>query len=225
MRVREAVARRRSVRAFTDEALNEDAVRGLLAAASRAPSGGNLQPWKVIALAGAAKEAASQAGLAAISANPRGEDDEAPIYPAQLSDAYKARRRKVGEDMYALLGIPKEDRAARLGWLASNFAFFGAPVGLFVVVDRDMGRGQWAHLGMFMQTIALLATERGLATCMQEAWGMVRKTMHAHLGLDAAEMLYCGMALGHPDETAPVNRLVTEREPVDAFARFSGFER
>ena len=86
-----------------------------------------------------------------------------------------------------------------------------------------MGRGQWAHLGMFMQTIALLATERGLGTCMQEAWGMVRKTMHGHLNLAPGEMLYCGMALGYPDETAPVNRLVTEREPVDGFATFRGF--
>ena len=223
MNVREAVARRRSVRAFTDERMGEDTVRDLLAAASRAPSGGNLQPWKVLAVSGAAKEAASQAGLAAISANPQGEDHEAPVYPAQLSDSYKARRRKVGEDMYALLGIPKEDRAARMGWLANNFAFFGAPVGLFVVVDRDMGRGQWAHLGMFMQTIALLAVERDLGTCMQEAWGMVRRTMHEHLALDASEMLYCGMALGHPDETAPVNRLVTDRGPVDGFARFRGF--
>ena len=223
MRVSEAVAQRRSVRAYTDEAVDEDVLRDLLAAASRAPSGGNLQPWQVIAVAGDAKEAASQAGLSAISANPGGEDDEAPVYPAQLSNVMKARRRKVGEDMYALLGIPKEDRAARMGWLATNFAFFGAPVGLFFVVERSMGRGQWAHLGMFMQTIALLATERGLGTCMQEAWGMVRKTMHGHLNLAPDEMLYCGMALGHPDAAAPVNALTTEREPVDGFATLRGF--
>ena len=223
MKTSETIAARRSVRAFTGERVAEAVVRDLLAAASRAPSGGNLQPWKVLALAGEAKEAASRAGLAAISANPSGEDDEAPVYPAALAEPYKARRRKVGQDMYALLGIPKDDRAARMGWLATNFAFFGAPVGLFLVVDRDMGRGQWAHLGMFMQTIALLATERGLGTCMQEAWGMVRKTMHGHLNLAPHEMLYCGMALGHPDEAAPVNALVTEREPVDGFATFRGF--
>ena len=219
----EAVRARRSVRAYTDEPVGEADVRALLEAAARAPSGGNLQPWKVLALAGEAKEAASAAGLAAISANPGGEDDEAPVYPKGLAEPYRARRAKVGEDMYALLGIPKEDRAARLGWLATNFAFFGAPVGLFVVVDREMGRGQWAHLGMFMQTLALLAVERNLGTCMQEAWGMVRRTMHAHLGLPPGEMLYCGMALGHPDEAAPVNRLATERASADEFAAFRGF--
>ena len=219
----EAVRARRSVRAFTDEAVSEDLVRDLLAGAARSPSGGNLQPWKVVALAGEAKAAASRAGLAAIAANPSGEDDEAPVYPQGLAEPYRARRAKVGEDMYGLLCIPKADRAARRAWLANNFAFFGAPVGLFLVVDRQMGRGQWAHLGMFMQTLAILAVERGLGTCMQEAWGMVRKTMHGHLGLPDHEMLYCGMALGHPDEAAAVNRLATERAGPDEFAAFRGF--
>lgn len=223
MTVAEAVRARRSVRAFTDRRVDETLVRELLAAASRSPSGGNVQPWRVVALAGDAKEAASAAGLAAIAANPAGEDDEAPIYPKGLTEPYRARRAKVGEDMYALLGIPREDRAARMGWLATNFAFFGAPVGLFLVIDRQMGRGQWAHTGMFMQTLAMLATERGLGTCFQEAWGMVRKTMHAHLGLPGGDMLYCGMALGYPDDDAPVNRLETERASVDAFADFRGF--
>ena len=219
----EAIRARTSVRAYTGEPVGEDTVRDLLAGAARSPSGGNVQPWKVIALAGEAKEAASAAGLAAIAANPGGEDDEAPVYPRGLTEPYRSRRAKVGEDMYALLGIPREDRAARMGWLATNFAFFGAPVGLFFVVDRQMGRGQWAHLGMFMQTLAILAVEANLGTCMQEAWGMVRRTMHGHLGLPDHEMLYCGMALGHPDRDAPVNRLVTERAGPEEFAAFRGF--
>ena len=219
----EAIRARTSVRAYTGEPVGKDTVRALLAAAARSPSGGNVQPWKVIALAGEAKEAASAAGLAAIAANPGGEDDEAPVYPRGLTEPYRSRRAKVGEDMYALLGIPREDRAARMGWLATNFAFFGAPVGLFFVVDRQMGRGQWAHLGMFMQTLAILAVEANLGTCMQEAWGMVRRTMHGHLGLPDHEMIYCGMALGHPDRDAPVNRLVTERAGPEEFAAFRGF--
>jgi nitroreductase len=218
-----AVAARRSVRAFTDEPVPRAVLEDLLARAVRAPSGGNLQPWKVIALAGEARDAACQAGLAAITANPGGEDDEAPVYPKGLIEPYRSRRHKVGEDMYALLGIPREDKAARMGWLASNFSFFGAPVGLFLVVDRAMGRGQWAHMGMFMQTLALLATEAGYGTCMQEAWAMVRRTMHAHLKLPESDMLYCGMALGRPDEAAAVNRLRTERAGVDEFAELRGF--
>ena len=223
MSVAEVVARRRSVRAYTDEPVGEETVRRLLARASRAPSGGNLQPWRVTVLAGEARGAAARAGLAAIMANPGGEDEEAPVYPRGLADPYRSRRAKVGEDMYALLGIPREDKMARQAWLARNFDFFGAPVGLFFSIGREMGRGQWAHLGMFLQTFVLLAEEEGLATCLQEAWGMVRKSMHGYLALPEGDILYCGMALGHADEDAAVNRLSTEREPVDGFAAFSGF--
>jgi nitroreductase len=125
--------------------------------------------------------------------------------------------------MYALLGIPREDKLARLARFARNYEFFGAPIGLFFVIDERMGHGQWAHLGMFMQSVALVATERGLGTCMQEAWAAVRFTLARHFGLADTEMIYCGMALGHPDRSHPVNRLRSERAAVDDFATFLGF--
>ena len=107
--------------------------------------------------------------------------------------------------------------------MARNYEFFGAPVGLFFVIDRVMGRGQWAHLGMFMQSLALAATARGLGTCMQESWGMVRKSLHAHFSLADEELLYCGMALGYPDTEAAVNTLRSDRVEVDEFTTFAGF--
>ncbi|MDZ4776551.1 MAG: nitroreductase, partial [Alphaproteobacteria bacterium] len=122
-----------------------------------------------------------------------------------------------------LLGIPREDKAARFGHLARNFRFFDAPVGLFFVIDRRMGHGQWAHLGMFMQTIALAAEARGVASCMQEAWGRVRETLAKHFALPETEMIYCGMALGYADESAAVNSLRSDRATVDEFATFRGF--
>ena len=125
--------------------------------------------------------------------------------------------------MYALLGIPREDKPARLQWVARNYAFFGAPVGLFFIIDRGMGHGQWAHLGMFMHSIALVATARGLGTCMQESWGMVRKSLHTHFSLPDNEVVYCGMALGHPDRSAAVNTLRSDRVEVEEFAGFDGF--
>lgn len=222
MTVEEAVRARISVRAFTDQPVSEAEVRALLEAARFSPSGGNLQPWKVIVVAGAAKQAVSDAARAAIAANPKGEAGDRPIYPAELGEPYRSRRFKVGEDLYALLGIPREDKFARLAHMARNYDFFGAPVGLFFVIDESMGHGQWAHVGMFMQTIALLAQERGLSTCMQEAWAMARQTLKAHFGLAPHEMVYCGMALGHA-AAAPVNTLRAERAPVDEFARFEGF--
>jgi nitroreductase len=127
--------------------------------------------------------------------------------------------------MYARLGISREDRNARLRWFARNYEFFGAPVGLFFIIDRAMGHGQWAHLGMFMQSFALVAEERGLATCMQEAWAMLRDTLHAHFALPQNEIVYCGMALGYADRGANVNALRSERVPVEEFVRFLGFRQ
>ena len=125
--------------------------------------------------------------------------------------------------MYAKLGIPREDKAGRFARLLENYNFFGAPVGLFFVIDRCMGHGQWSHLGMFMQSLALVAVEEGYGTCMQEAWGMVRKSLHAHFDLPENEVLYCGMALGVPDPDQAVNTLRSERAPVAEFATFRGF--
>ncbi|MBY0563777.1 MAG: nitroreductase [Hyphomonadaceae bacterium] len=219
MNVDEALSARISVRAFTTAPVSEALVRAILEVARYAPSGGNLQPWRVIAVAGDARDAV--VGLA--KANLPGTEDDRPVYPADLWEPYRSRRFKVGEDMYVLLGIPRENKMARLAHLARNFEFFGAPVGLFFVIDRRMGHGQWAHLGMFMQSIALAATARGLATCMQEAWARLRAPLHAHFGLDANEMIYCGMALGYADAAAPVNTLRSERASVDEIAEFRGF--
>jgi nitroreductase len=221
--VSEAIRRRISVRAFKPDPVPESLLREILEVARFAPSGGNVQPWKVIAVAGAAREAVSALAKQAIMANPAGEEGDRPIYPANLWEPHRSWRFKVGEDMYALLGIPREDKPARLRHVARNFDFFDAPVGLFFVIDERMGHGQWAHLGMFMQSIALVALERGVSSCMQEAWGRVRATLKRHFGLGETELVYCGMALGYADEAAPVNKLRSDRAEVDEFARFEGF--
>src|SRR6185503_760704 len=133
------------------------------------------------------------------------------------------RRYVLGEAMYELLEIPREDKMARLMRFARNYEFFGAPVGLFFVIDRRMGHGQWAHLGMFMQSIALAAIERGISSCMQEAWAAVRRSLGVHFGLPENEVLYCGMSLGYADTSQRVNALRSERVPIDDFATFRGF--
>jgi len=219
MNVDEALKQRVSIRAFTDAPVSEQLVRDILEAARWAPSGGNLQPARVIAVAGPAR----QAVIDLASANLPGDIGERFVYPANLWEPFRSRRYKVGEDMYALLGVPREDRAGRLRQFARNYQFFGAPVGLFFVIDERMGYGQWAHMGMLMQSIALAALARGLGACMQEAWATLRKPLHAHFALGASEMLYCGMALGYADARAPVNSLRSERAPVEEFATFIGF--
>ncbi len=221
MNVTQAVARRISVRAFRPDPVPEAVVRELLDAARRAPSGGNLQPWRVHALTGEPL----QALIAGAKANAfsGAEAMEYDIYPKDLWDPLRTRRFQCGEDLYGVLGIPREDKAARLRWFARNVAFFGAPVGLFFSLDRRVGPPQWSDVGMFMQTFMLLAVERGLDTCAQEFWATLPKTVGAAIGLENDHMLFAGMALGYRDETAPVNTLRTRREPLEAFAELRGF--
>jgi len=148
---------------------------------------------------------------------------EAPaydVYPPNLSEPYRSRRFKVGEDMYALLGIPRDDKAARLAHLARNFLFFDAPAGFFCYVDKSMGPPQWADLGMFLQTFMLLAEEAGLATCAQEAWATRPNAVTSFTGAPAEQVLFCGMAIGYPNLQAPVNRLVSDRDELSTWATF-----
>lgn len=220
----EALQARRSTRAFLPTPLPLAVVRDVLEAARWAPSGGNLQPWKVVAVAGAERDAVVALARRHRQAGAAEPATDRPVYPASLWEPYRTRRFRLGEELYALLGIPREDRTARLAQWERNYEFFGAPVGLFVIIDRRMEHAQWAHVGMFMLAIALAAEERGLATCMQESWSVLRGPLHQHFGLAADELPYCAIALGHADPAAPVNRLRSGREPLHEFVTFRGFE-
>ncbi len=223
MTIAEALKARISTRAFLDTPVSQDEIADILEAAKFAASGGNLQPWKVHVVAGEARQKVIDAVSEKLSRDPFGNEAEFPVYPEKLWDPYRSRRYEVGEDMYALMGVPREDKGARLNWLMQNYQFFGAPVGLFFAIDERMNKNQWAHLGMFMMCVALAAQAKGLATCMQEAWTPHAKTVAAALDLEAPYIVYCGMALGHADPDAKVNQLRTKRAELDEFARFDGF--
>lgn len=225
MNVSEAVASRISCRAYLDTPVPGALVRQILDAARRAPSGGNLQPWWVYALAGEPLTRLRARVRLAVMANPRGDGShEYDIYPPGLGEPYRSRRFAAGEDLYATLGIAREDKAARLLQLAKNFDFYGAPVGLFFYVDRALGPPQWSDVGMYMQTVMLLAREHGLHTCAQEIWSLVPRTVAESLGAPANLMLFSGMALGYADPGHPINTLRTTRAPLDEFARLQGFD-
>ncbi len=226
MNVTEAVRQRISTRGFLDKPISKAELTELLETAQRSPSGGNVQPWKLIATTGAAKDEIIAIAQRVLAADPMGAvPGDRPVYPDLnvIDPVYNERRKRVGEMMYAKVGIPKEDRAGRIRWFANNYRFFGAPVGLFLVIDRRMGHGQWAHMGMYMQTIALLAEERGWATCMQECWARIRPELAQHFGLDDNHMVYAGIALGYPDPNEPVNELYAERAPLSEVVEFRGF--
>lgn len=221
--VTEAVGARHSCRAFLDRPVARAEIEEILTLAARAPSGGNLQPWRVDVLTGAALADLKARVAASLAAAPAGEGTAFDVYPPGLGEPWRSRRFASGEQLYAALGIPREDRAARLGQFAKNFGLFGAPAGLFFSIPRHFGYPQWAHLGMFMQNVMLLAAERGLATCAQEAWALVHKTVGDALGLSGDRLFYCGMALGHADDAHPINGWRTERVPLADFASFRGF--
>lgn len=224
MNVTSAVTSRISCRAFLDNPVPKQAVVDILETAKRAPSGGNLQPWLVHVLSGHSLAEFLATIRGKLSLLPVGEGTEYNVYPPELHDPYRARRFKCGEDLYATMDIPRDNKPARLRQFARNYEFFGAPVGLFFCIDRRMGQDQWADLGMFMQTVMLLARERGLHTCAQEAWAIWHKTVAEFLRLPAEVMLFSGMALGYMDESAPINSLRTQRAALDEFATLRGFE-
>lgn len=219
MNVAEAVRRRMSVRAFLPDPIEKNVVEQLIVEAGRAPSGGNLQPWHVHVVTG---EPLRRLLSEVADADP----DATPgyrIYPEKLSDPYRTRRFETGEQLYSTLSLAREDKAGRLRHLARNFRLFDAPVGIFVLVDRGMGPPQWADLGMFLQNIILLAVERGFDTCPQEAWALYAKTVERVLDAPAAQMLFCGVALGKRDPEAAVNRLATTRAPTGEWLTMRGF--
>lgn len=221
MSVSDAVAARRSVRGFTDRPVDLELLRALIVRAARAPSGGNLQPWHIDVVSGAPL-ASFRAQMAAKLMAGATEPPAYDIYPPRLGEPYRSRRFEIGEALYGRLGIPREDKAGRRRWFARNFDFFGAPVALFCTVDRTMGPPQWSDLGMYLQTLMLLLVEQGLASCPQECWAMFPETVTAFLGTPPERMLFCGMAIGHPDPAAPVNALTSSRAPLDEWARFHG---
>jgi nitroreductase len=220
MTVSEAVQSRHSVRAFLAVPVPRETVAEILTLAARAPSGGNLQPWHVDVVSGTALDDLRECARKALQSGL--ETPEFPIYPAAIDAIHSARRRRCGEDLYASIGIERGDKAARWAQFLRNYELFGAPVGLFFSIGREMGWPQWAHLGMFIQTIMLLAEERGLATCPQEAWAALHGPISSFLRIPEDRMLYCGLALGHADDEHPINGFRTEREPIEGFATFHG---
>ena len=221
--VSEALDTRLTCRAFTNKVPEKGVIIDLLEKAKRAPSGGNLQPWKIWVVSGNPLKDFIEDVAHKIKENPMGEGTEYNIYPPNLKEPYESRRREVGRSMYEVLNIPKEDKAGRLNQFKRNFEFFGAPVAIFFAIDRQMQEGQWSDLGMFMQSIMLLAREEGLHTAPQEAWAIWYKTVSKFLNIPEELMLFCGMGIGYADEDDPINTFRSKRVDIEDFADFIGF--
>ena len=217
-----AITSRRSIRAFLDRPVAREDVERILDVAARAPSGTNTQPWKVYVLTGQARERLCDA-IGRVNADPQGakeHTEEYAYYPREWISPYVDRRRKVGWDLYSLLGLTRDNKAGMAAQHSRNYRFFDAPVGLIFTIDRIMEQGSWLDYGMFLQNIMVAARARGLDTCPQAAFTQYHRVIARELELPENEMVVCGMALGWADPERIENTLVTEREPAQAFARF-----
>ena len=220
--VDQVICGRHSVRAFLPKPVPQEDIEAILSVAARAPSGTNTQPWQVYVLTGTAKDALSDDIVAAFN-DPDAlaqHQEEYDYYPSTWVDPYLARRRKVGFDLYGLLGLTRENQAGMKAQHARNYRFFDAPVGLIFTMDRVMGQGSLLDYGMFMQNIMLAARARGLDTCPQAAFNQFHRIISQHLDLPASQKVVCGMAMGYADTDKIENRLETERVPVSEFAHF-----
>jgi nitroreductase len=215
-----AITSRRSVRAFLPTPVPEETIRDILRVASRAPSGTNMQPWKVYVLTGEKKEALSRAILGSGIRPEKIAWDEYRYYPDQFFEPYLTRRRTVGFALYSLLGIGRRDVERMREQHDRNFTFFDAPVGMIFTIDRRLNVGSWMDHGMFLQNVMIAARGRGLHTCPQAAFAPYHRQIRPLLGIPDEEMVVCGMALGHEDESKPENALRSERAPVEAFVTF-----
>ena len=221
--VEEAITTRKSVRAFLPTPVERATVEELLAVASRSPSGSNIQPWKVRVVGGEVRTKLTRAILDAIARD--GFDKyqrEWNYYPVQWREPFLGRRRKIGWDMYGLLGVGKGDHEGTHQARLRNYDFFGAPVGLIFTLDEDLEIGSWLDLGIFIGSIMIATRGRGLHTCPQAAFADFHSIIRPLLNIPGSEIVICGMALGHIDPDAPVNRLETERAVVADFTSFDG---
>lgn len=216
MQFADALRARKSVRAFKADPVPREVVEAILEDAARSPSGTNIQPWKVHVVMGPARDRLIAEVLAHRETRP---DDSVAEFPnrGKRKEPYTTRMRTLGKAMYGLIGIPKGDEAAGWEQWGRNYKFFDAPVGLIVTIDKDLGSMSYLDLGIFLQSLMLSATSRGLSTCAQGAWNQFWSATRRVLEVPDDEYIVCGVSLGYEDTSAPVNTLVSEREPVAAF--------
>ena len=219
MNIKQLIESRYSVRSFLDKDVGFKKVKSILDTANSAPSGGNIQPWKVYVLG---KNSKNELVTQALNNYDTGvqEDIEYEIYPKPLAEEYKKRRSQCAADMYDALSIARDDIDTRLKQVRENFKFFGAPIGMIVTIDKSFAQNGWGHVGMFLQNLWLTAISEGLGVCLQESWSIYPKTVKKVIDCPDNEMIWCGIAMGYPNNEDPINNYRTSRDSIDTFASF-----
>ena len=219
MNLKDIIKSRYSVRSFTKKNVGIEIIKEILQISTCAPSGGNIQPWKVYVVTGNAKEKLIERALSNYD-NGVQEKIEYEIYPNPLDEEYRKRRSECAKEMYAALSIEQDDIESRLTQIRENFKFFGAPVGMIITIDKAFAVNGWGHVGMFIQNICLSAIDNDMGTCLQESWSIYPETVKDVLNIPENEVVWCGIALGYPNLKHPINNYRTSRESIDKFVTF-----
>ena len=219
MNIKQLIKSRYSVRSFLDKDVDFEKVKSILDTANSAPSGGNIQPWKVYVLGNNSKNKLVTQALNNYDTGVQ-EDIEYEIYPKSLAEEYKKRRSQCAADMYEALSIARNDIDTRLKQVRENFKFFGAPIGMIVTIDKSFAQNGWGHVGMFLQNLWLTAINEGLGVCLQESWSIYPKTVKKVIDCPDNEIIWCGIAMGYPNNEDPINNYRTSRDSIDKFASF-----
>ena len=219
MNIKQLIKSRYSVRSFLDKDVDFEKVKSILDTANSAPSGGNIQPWKVYVLGNNSKNKLVTQALNNYDTGVQ-EDIEYEIYPKPLAEEYKKRRSQCAADMYDALSIARDDIDTRLKQVRENFKFFGAPIGMIVTIDKSFAQNGWGHVGMFLQNLWLTAINEGLGVCLQESWSIYPKTVKKVIDCPDNEIIWCGIAMGYPNNEDPINNYRTSRDSIDKFASF-----
>jgi len=218
--VKEAIISRRSIRQFSSKPVNKEVVKNILEVASRAPSGTNIQPWNVHVLMGNSLKLFKEKATSVFLDEKLEKKNDRIHYMENFRDPYITRRRKVGWDLYNLLGIKKGEYEKTRDFHSQNFQFFNASVGMIFTIEKDLGWMSWLDYGMFIQNICVAARGCGLHTCPQAAWAQLHNYIAPILGINGNHIIHCGLSLGYEDKSAKVNELRTVRENIDNFVTF-----
>jgi nitroreductase len=216
----EAARTRRSIRAYRRDPVPIDILRDIVALGRHAPSGSNIQPWRVHVLTGATLARVGTAIQQAFLTDEPGHQRDYDYYTDPIYEPYLARRRQCGWGLYGTLGIGRGDRAKSKAYRATNYNFFSAPAGLIFTIDRKLEKGSWLDYGMFLQTIMLAARARGLHTCPEAAIASYPDIVRHELGISGDWIVICGMAMGYADPDALINTFQPPRIQLEEYAVF-----
>ncbi len=214
-----ALITRKSVRAFLNKSVSKALIEKILDKARHAPSGKNSQPWNVSVVTGRTKQILDKK-LEEAFWNKHERKMEYNYYPQQMPPEFKAKAIECGMLLYETLNIKRDDTETRLKQWAKNYSAFGAPTTLYFFVHNLADKGSFLDYGLFLQSVMLMATSLGLATCPQAALAEFPDIVKSELGYSTNYTLVCGLAIGYEDTKAPINNYRTPRDEVAQFTKF-----